>query len=58
MTNLHLIVGAVLEAAKAGGLKQPHAESLFHRLSGYLDDVPGEVIGFAIERLFAAGGLA
>lgn len=45
MTNLHLIVGAALEAARAGGLKQDDAETLFHGLSGYLDDVPGEVVG-------------
>ncbi len=44
MNNLHLIAGAVHEAAKAGGLQQDHAETLFHRLSGYLDDVPGEIV--------------
>lgn len=44
MNKLHLILVAVLDTAKAGGLKQSHAETLFHALSGYLRDVPGEIV--------------
>ena len=43
MNKLHLILVAVLDTARAGGLKQDHAETLFHSLSGYLRDVPSEI---------------
>ena len=44
MNKLHLILVAVLDTAKAGGLKEEHAETLFHALSGYLSSVPSEVV--------------
>ncbi len=44
MNKLHLILVAVLDTARAGGLKPEHAEALFHALSGYLKDVPAEVV--------------
>jgi hypothetical protein len=44
VNKLHLILLAVLDTAKAGGLKQDQAETLFHALSPYLRDVPSEIV--------------
>jgi hypothetical protein len=44
VNKLHLILVAVLDTAKTGGLKPEHAEALFHSLSGYLRDVPSEIL--------------
>ena len=44
MNKLHLILVAVLDSAKTGGLKPEDAETLFHALSGYLHDVPREIV--------------
>jgi hypothetical protein len=44
VNKLHLILVAVLDTAKAGGLKPEHAEALFHSLSCYLRDVPSEIV--------------
>jgi hypothetical protein len=46
VNRLHLILVAVLDTSKAGGLKQDHAETLFHALSPYLRDVPTEIVAF------------
>jgi hypothetical protein len=42
VNRLHLILVAVLDTAKAGGLPQERAEALFNSLSPYLSDVPDE----------------
>ena len=44
MNRLHLILAAVLDTAKEGGLRPDHAEAVFNALSGFLADVPVESI--------------
>jgi hypothetical protein len=44
MNRLHLILVAILDTAKAGGLHQENAEAVFDALSEILADVPEEAI--------------
>jgi hypothetical protein len=47
MNRLHLLLAAVLDTARAGGLPGERAEALFDSLSPYLRDVPeGAVAAF------------
>jgi hypothetical protein len=51
MNRLHLILVAVLDAAKEGGLYQDHAEAVFNALSDFLADVPAEPVTLLEENL-------
>ena len=44
MNRLHLILVAVLDTAKGGGLSQEHAEAVFDALSDYLTGVPSDSV--------------
>ena len=44
MNRLHLILVAVLDSAKGGGLSQEHAEAVFDALSDYLNGIPSDCI--------------
>ena len=44
MNRLHLILVAVLDTAREGGLHQDHADAVFTALSGILADVPAEAV--------------
>jgi hypothetical protein len=44
MNALHLILVAILDTAKTGGLSQNRAEVAFHSLSPHLSVVPDEAV--------------
>ena len=44
MNRLHLLLAAILDTTRAGGLPGERAEALFNSLSGYLSNVPAEAV--------------
>jgi hypothetical protein len=44
VNRLHLVLVAVLDTARSGGLPQERAEATFDAISPYLSDVPEEAV--------------
>ncbi len=44
MNRLHLILGAALDAAKAGGLSEDRAKAVFSAISGHQTGAPDQAV--------------